>query len=69
MSKDKDKDEVSNFINYSEKVFILSDNDANISHDIPFKNHYSGVIKIYISIPFYTTPKSIPIISDSSSTS
>jgi CRISPR/Cas system CSM-associated protein Csm3 (group 7 of RAMP superfamily) len=49
MSKDKDKDEVSNFINYSEKVFILSDNDANISHDIPFKNHYSGVIKIYIS--------------------
>jgi len=43
------KDEVSNFINYSEKVFILSDDDRNISHDVPFKNQYSGVIKIDIT--------------------
>jgi len=41
-------DEISNFINKSDKVFLLSDEDSNISLDIPFKNQHSGSISIAI---------------------
>lgn len=42
------KDEVSNFINYSDKVFIVSQADRVVSHDIPFENSYSGVLYLTI---------------------
>jgi len=45
MAKDKN-DEISNFIDFNEKVFLL--NNENISHDVPFTNEYSGVIPIDI---------------------
>jgi len=45
MAKNK-KDEISNFIDINEKVLLVEDKD--VSHDIPFKNEYSGVITIDI---------------------
>lgn len=42
------KNTITNFIKISEKVFLLSDNDSNISFDIPFENSYTGKIKIDI---------------------
>jgi len=41
-------DEISNFIDKSDKVFLLSDNDSKISLDIPFENQCSGSIIINI---------------------
>ena len=38
------KDEISNFIEKSDKVFILTQKDSNICHDIPFYESYSGEI-------------------------
>lgn len=42
------KREISNFIDKSDKVFLLSDNDSIISLDIPFENQCSGSIIINI---------------------
>jgi len=42
------KNEISNFIKKSEKVYILSKEDSLISHDIPFEDNYSDSIKIKI---------------------
>ena len=41
-------DEISNFIDKSDKVFLLSQNDAKVSLDIPFANQYSGAIQLNI---------------------
>ena len=42
------QDEISNFIDKSDKVFLLSDEDSKISHDIPFQDSYSGSIELTI---------------------
>jgi len=42
------KDTITNFIKIDEKVFLLSDDDSNISLDIPFENSYTGKIKVDI---------------------
>ncbi|HFU75331.1 MAG TPA: hypothetical protein ENK66_03710 [Arcobacter sp.] len=41
-------DEISNFIDKSDKVFLFSDEDSNISLDIPFANSCSGSIVVDI---------------------
>ena len=43
------QDTISNFINLSDLIYLLSPEDSNISHDIPFKNHYSGEIIVTIT--------------------
>ena len=42
------KDEISNFIDKSDKVFLLNDTDSKISHDIPFQDSCSGSIELTI---------------------
>jgi len=42
------KDEISNFIYASEKVFLLDNDESIIYHDIPFENGYSGAIGIEV---------------------
>ena len=42
------KNEISNFVKYEEKVYLLTENEQNISHDIPFENSYSDSITITV---------------------
>jgi len=42
------KNKISNFIKYEEQVYLLTENEQNISHDIPFENSYSGSINLTI---------------------
>ena len=42
------KNELSNFISLCKHVYLLSEHDSIISHDIPFKEAYSGSIDIVL---------------------
>jgi CRISPR/Cas system CSM-associated protein Csm3 (group 7 of RAMP superfamily) len=43
------KKEISNFIGLCGNVYLLSDEERKVSHDIPFKDSYSGTIDITLT--------------------